>query len=265
MAMKSNPWGGVGRAMMAVLTAGMLWGASLALPAAAASAPTTVVLVHGAFADGSSWAKVIPLLQAKGLNVVAVQNPLTSLADDVAATKRAIAMQKGPVVLVGHSWAGTVITEAGNDERVKALVYVAAFSPGDGQATSDLIKKYPAPQDSAHPQVDASGFLTLSAADVAKYFAPDLPKAEANLIAVTQGPVRAADFDEKVTAAAWKSKPSWAIVTENDRMIDPKLLADGAKTMKAHVKTIKASHVVMLSHSKEVAAVILEAARAAGQ
>jgi pimeloyl-ACP methyl ester carboxylesterase len=230
-------------------------------PASAQPATPTVVLVHGAFADGSSWAKVIPLLQAKGLKVVAVQNPLTSLADDVAATKRAIDAQKGPVVLVGHSWAGTVITEAGNDEPVKALVYVAAFAPGDGEATSDLIKNYP--PSPAHPQVDAAGFLTLSADDVAKYFAPDVSKAEANLITVTQGPVRGANFDEKVATAAWKSKPSWAIVTENDHMIDPKLLADGAKRMNAHVKAIKSSHVVLLSHPKEVAAVILEAAQSA--
>ena len=102
------------------------------------AAPTTVVLVHGAFADGSSWSEVIPLLQAAGLNVVAVQNPLTSLADDVAATRRAIDMQKGPIVLVGHSWAGTVITEAGDDERVKALVYVAAFAPAPGETTNEL-------------------------------------------------------------------------------------------------------------------------------
>lgn len=248
----------------AILGAALLLGAATTLTSASAQpAPTTVVLVHGAFADGSSWAKVIPLLQAKGLNVVAVQNPLSSLADDVAATRRAIAEQDGPVVLVGHSWAGTVITEAGNDDHVKALVYVAAFSPGDGQATSDLTKNYPTPPGLAHPRVDAAGFLTLSHDDVAKYFAPDVSKAESNLIAVTQGPVRAANFDEKVTKAAWKSKPSWAIVTENDQMIAPKLLADGAKAMNAHTTSIKASHVVMLSHPKQVAAVILEAAQSA--
>ena len=110
--------------------------------------PTTVVLVHGAFADGSSWNGIIPLLQAEGLNVVAVQNPLTSLADDVAATRRAIDLQKGPIVLVGHSWAGTVITEAGDDDRVKALVYVAAFAPGPGETTNQLGKDYPAPRGS---------------------------------------------------------------------------------------------------------------------
>lgn len=250
---------GIGSVLTAVLGTVLLLQALFALPATSAQPMPTVVLVHGAFADGSSWAKVIPLLQAKGLNVVAVQNPLTSLADDVAATRRAIAAQKGPVVLVGHSWAGTVITEAGNDDQVKALVYVAAFAPGDGQATSDLAKLYPTPPGVAHPQVDASGFLTLSAADIARYFAPDIPKAQANLIAVTQGPIRAASFDEKVTHAAWRSKPSWAVVTEEDQMINPKLLADTAKTMKAQVKPIKSSHVVMLSHPKEVAAVILQA------
>lgn len=228
-----------------------------------AEAQTTAILVHGAFADGSSWNKVIPLLQARGLKVVAVQNPLTSLGDDVAATERAIAAQSGPVVLVGHSWAGTVITEAGNDDRVKALVYVAAFAPADGQATSDLTKNYPTPRGLAHPQVDAAGFLTLSHDDVAKFFAPDVSKAESDLIAVTQGPVRGANFDEKVTTAAWKSKPVWAVVTENDQMIDPKLLADGAKAMNADTTTIAASHVPMLSHPEEVAAVILEAAKAA--
>ncbi|MBA1144431.1 alpha/beta fold hydrolase [Mesorhizobium neociceri] len=255
---------GVRRAGIAIFAGAMLLAAAGgSTPALAQTAPTTVILVHGAFADGSSWDKVIPLLQAKGLNVIAVQNPLTSLADDVAATQRAIAQQKGPVVLVGHSWAGTVITQAGNDDRVKALVYVAAFSPGDGQSTSDLNKNYPTPPGLAHPQVDAAGFLTLSHDDIAKYFAPDVPKAESNLIAITQGPVRGANFDEKVTTAAWKSKPSWAVVTKNDQMIDPKLLADSAKVMNAHVKTIASSHVPMLSHPKEVAAVILEAVDAA--
>ena len=137
---------GVRRAAIAIFGAAMLLtAAGGSTTASAETATTTVVLVHGAFADGSSWAKVIPLLQKKGVNVVAVQNPLTSLADDVAATQRAIAEQKGPVVLVGHSWAGTVITQAGNDDHVKALVYVAAFAPGDGQSTSDLIKNEPNP------------------------------------------------------------------------------------------------------------------------
>src|SRR5256714_7703419 len=129
-----------------------------------AAAPTVrnVVLVHGAFADGSSWAKVIPLLEAKGLHVTAVQNPLSSLADDVAATKRAIASQNGPVILVGHSWAGMVISEAGNDPKVAALVYVAALVPDDGQSSTDVVKPYPPSPGLVEAKPDAAGSLSLS-------------------------------------------------------------------------------------------------------
>src|SRR6185295_10470769 len=147
-----------------------------------------VVLVHGAFADGSSWSKVIPILQAKGYNVTAVQNPLTSLADDVAATKRALARQNGPVILVGHSWAGVVITEAGMDPKVVGLVYVAAFAPDEGETAGDLGKPYPPPPALAAPIVDNQGFMTLSTDAVLKHFASDLPPAEARVVAATQGP-----------------------------------------------------------------------------
>jgi pimeloyl-ACP methyl ester carboxylesterase len=229
-------------------------------PACAQQVPTTVVLVHGAFADGSSWSKIIPLLQEKGLNVISVQNPLTSLADDVAFTKRVIDDQKGPVVLVGHSWGGTVITEAGANDRVKALVYVAAFAPSKGQSTNDLGKDYPPPPGLAHPQVDASGYLRLSPETVAQHFAQDVSPAEANLIAVTQGAVRGANFDEKVSVAGWESKPSWAIVTEQDHMIDPNQLRDMAAKIKAKTTTIQSSHVPMLSKPQDVANVIIDAA-----
>jgi pimeloyl-ACP methyl ester carboxylesterase len=231
-----------------------------ATPAAAEQAPTTVVLVHGAFADGSSWNEVIPLLQAKGLKVVAVQNPLTSLAEDVAFTRRAIDSQKGPVVLVGHSWGGTVITQAGNDHRVKALVYVAAFAPSKGQSTNDLVKPYPTPPGLANPQVDASGFLTLSPETVARHFAQDASPARANLLATTQGAIRGANFDEKVGAAAWETRPSWAMVTEQDHMIDPNLLRDLAKKIRAKVTSLPSGHVPMVSMAPEVANVIIEAA-----
>src|SRR6478609_952964 len=137
-----------------------------------------VVIVHGAWADGSSWSKVIPLLQAKGLHVVAVQNPLTSLADDVAATKRAIALQDGPVLLVGHSYGGAVITEAGNDPKVARLVYVAAFAPGDGQSVNDLGKSCPVPPGAGAAKPDASGFLTMTPKGIAEDFAQDLSDAE---------------------------------------------------------------------------------------
>jgi pimeloyl-ACP methyl ester carboxylesterase len=178
-----------------------------AAPAAAAAAPkTTAVLVHGAFADGSSWEKVIPLLQAKGLDVVAVQNPLTSLADDVAATRRVLDMQTGPVVLVGHSWGGVVISEIGLHERVKSLVYVAAFAPSEGQSVAELGKDYPAPSGFSHLITDKNGFLTLSGEGMTNHFAQDVPKPQARLMAVTQGPVAAKNFEEKTTVAAWKAR-----------------------------------------------------------
>src|SRR5256884_5214761 len=141
-----------------------------------AAAPTVrnVVLVHGAFADGSSWAKVIPLLEAKGLHVTAVQNPLSSLADDVAATRRAIARQDGPVILVGHSWAGMVISEAGNDPKVAGLVYVAAIVPDEGQAASDVLKPYAPGPGLAKPKPDVPGFLSLPRKGTPQDSAPDL-------------------------------------------------------------------------------------------
>lgn len=224
------------------------------------TAPTTVVLVHGAFADGSSWDGVIPLLQAKGLKVVAVQNPLTSLADDVAAARRAIDMQDGPVVLVGHSWGGAVITEAGDDQRVKALVYVAAFAPSPGEKIGQLGKDYPPSPGLANPIVDGSGFLTLSPETVAQHFAQDVSPEQANLIAVTQGAIRGTSFEEAVSTAAWERKPSWYIVAERDHMIDPGLERDFAKKIHAHVTSLPTSHVAMISRPQDVARVIIEAA-----
>src|SRR3954463_14566297 len=181
----------------------------------------TVILVHGAFADGSSWDKVIPLLEAKRLHVVAVQNPLTSLADDVAATQRAIDAQKGPVVLVGHSWGGTVITEAGQDDKVAALVYVAAFAPDVGQSSNDLGKGYPKTPGAQRIVADAQGWLSLPPPALAEDFAQDVPAAQAAVMAVTQGPVRATAFDDRVSVAAWRSRPSWYVVSANDRIIAP--------------------------------------------
>jgi pimeloyl-ACP methyl ester carboxylesterase len=220
----------------------------------------TVVLIHGAFADGSSWDKVIPLLHAKGLKVVAVQNPLTSLADDVAAGKRAIDGQSGPVILVGHSWGGTVITELGNDDKVAALVYVAAFAPDAGESTSDLGKGGPPPPGSATIRADGAGFLYLTPEGVAKNFAQDLPASQTKIMAATQGPIFAKAFDEKVTKAAWKSKPSWSIIAEHDRMIQPDLERAMAKKINANITSLPTGHVPMQVRPKEVAAVILAAA-----
>lgn len=221
----------------------------------------TVVLVHGAFADGSAWNRVIPRLHAAGLDVVSVQNPLTSLADDVAATRRVLDMQTGPVVLVGHSWGGAVITEAGVHERVKALVYVAAFAPSEGQSVVDLTKDFPRASGFDHIVTDKEGFLTMSAEGIAKHFAQDLPAAETTLMAVTQGPIRGRNFEEKVSVAAWRTRPSWLIVSENDLMIQPALQRANAERISARIVSLPAGHVPQLSKPSQVAEVIIAAAK----
>jgi pimeloyl-ACP methyl ester carboxylesterase len=222
------------------------------------------VLVHGAWADGSSWSKVIPLLEAKGLHVVSVQNPLTSLADDVAATKRAIALQDGPVILVGHSYGGAVITEAGNDPKVVGLVYVAAFAPGDGESVGSISKPYPPTPLGGELRPDAQGFLSVTPKGIAEDFAQDLSDAEQQILTATQGPTNAADFGATITTAAWKTKPSWFVIAGNDRAIPPELEKSEAATMKATSITVATSHVAMLSHPKEVAELIEQAANKAG-
>ena len=235
--------------------------ALVAAAAAAHAEDTTVVLVHGAFADGSSWDKVIPLLQAKGLKVVAVQNPLSSLADDVAATQRVIDAQSGKVVLVGHSWGGTVITQAGASDKVKALVYVSAFAPSEGEDTASQGKDYAVPPGIATLQADAAGYLWLPAASVAQNFAQDVTPATASLIAATQGPINGKAFAEKTTVAAWKNKPNYYIVSAQDRMIAPDLERAYAKKLNATTTTLQASHVPMVSQPAKVAEVILAAAQ----
>ncbi|HKM46422.1 MAG TPA: alpha/beta hydrolase [Terriglobales bacterium] len=224
-----------------------------------------VVLVHGAWADGSSWSKVIPLLEAKGLHVVAVQNPLNSFADDVAAAKRAIALQDGPVILVGHSYGGAVITEAGNDPKVVGLVYVAAFAPGEGESVGSISKPYPPTPIAGELRPDAQGFLTLTPKGVAEDFAQDLPEKEKQLLTATQGPTNAAVLGATITTAAWKIKPSWFVIASNDRAIPPELEKSEAATMKATSITLSSSHVAMLSHPKEVAELIEQAAAKAGK
>ena len=223
-----------------------------------------VVLVHGAWADGSSWSKVILLLEAKGLHVVAVQNPLTSLADDVAATKRAIALQDGPVILVGHSYGGAVITEAGNDPKVVGLVYVAAFAPGDGESVGSISKPYPPTPLGGELRPDAQGFLSVTPKGIANDFAQDLSDKEKQILTAAQGPTNAAAFGATITTAAWKTKPSWFVIAGNDRAIPPELEKAEAATMKATAITVASSHVAMLSHPKEVAELIEQAADKAG-
>jgi pimeloyl-ACP methyl ester carboxylesterase len=246
-------------ALALVLGAGCAQSAKNPEPAPAQSVKN-IVLVHGAFADGSSWAKIIPILQSHGFNVTAVQNPLTSFADDVAATNRVLAAQTGPVILVGHSWGGVVITEAGMDPKVVGLVYVAAFGPDVGEVVGDLGKAYPPPPALAAPIVDKQGFMTLSTDAIVKHFAQDLPAAEARVVAATQGPINAAAFGTKVSSAAWKTKPSWYIVSKLDGAIAPDAERFFAKRMKATTTELDTSHVPMLSKPEDVAAVIMDAA-----
>lgn len=221
----------------------------------------SIVLVHGAWADGSSWDKVAPLLKAKGYNVVAVHEPLTSLSDDVAATNRVIDAQSGPVILVGHSWGGSVITEAGNNKKVAGLVYIDAFALDEGESVNGFVASAGQPPAwLSGIQVDEGGFLTFPARFFAEDFAQDLPAAQAELLAVKQGPLSAKSLDDKVTMPAWKSKPSWYVLGEQDHVIPPAGQAAMAKRMGATVTSVPSSHVSMLSHPSEVATVIAQAA-----
>jgi len=224
----------------------------------------TVVFVHGAWADGSCWNEVIPILHEQGLNVMSVQNPLLSLADDVAAADRTIVAQEAPVLLVGHSWGGMVITEAGVHEKVAGLVSVATVVADAGESIADLVKSDQPMPGTVNLVLDASGFFTLPADVVANHFAQDLPAEESYLIAVTQGPFAARCFDEAISTPAWRSKPSWAIVATEDHMISPQVQRSTAERAGSKVIELSASHVPMLSKPAEVAAAILEAAREVG-
>ncbi|MDB5620631.1 alpha/beta hydrolase [Tardiphaga sp.] len=219
-----------------------------------------IVLVHGAWADGSCWSDVIPLLQARGFNVTAVQNPLTSLADDVAATKRVLAMQDGPTVLVGHSYAGMVITEAGVDPKVISLVYLAARAPDADEDFNALAATYPtAPVRAGIQKHD--GYLWLSEDAFVRHFAGDVPAKRARVLYATQQPVSETLFAGKTTVAAWRSKPSFYAVSGNDQTTTPDLERFLAKRMKATTIELPSSHVSMISHPKEITALIVQASK----
>src|ERR1700735_1358093 len=170
-----------------------------------------IVLVHGAFADATSWSRVIPILEADGYHVVAVQNPLTSLRDDAAATRRAIALQEGPVLLVAHSWGGVVITQAGNDPKVAGLVYVSAYAPAAGQSANDASRPYGWTEGQKQIRLDGAKFATMTFKGVSEDIAQRLPLATQRLFFATQGQTYGPMFDEKITVAAWQSKPSWVL------------------------------------------------------
>ena len=218
-----------------------------------------VVLVHGAWADGSSWAEVIPLLQAAGLKVTAVQNPLTSLQDSVAATRRALALQDGPTVLVAHSWGGTVISEVGTDPKVTALVYVAARAPDAAEDFVALSGKFPTGAVRAGIR-EHDGFTRLSEESFLKYFANGVEPKEAKVLYAVQEPTAASLFSGRTTAAAWRSKTSWYAVSRQDQTINPDLERFLAKRMNATTVELEAGHLSLVSHPREIADLILTAA-----
>jgi pimeloyl-ACP methyl ester carboxylesterase len=225
----------------------------------------TIVLVHGAFADATGWQHVIPILQRDGYTVVAVQNSLSSLANDVETTKRFIDAQDGPVVAVGHSYGGAVITgAAAGSANVKALVYLAAFAPDAGEPIGAHTERFPSALGAAL-RPDAAGFLYIDRAQFRDVFARDVSATEASVMAATQKPINAAAFGASVQQPAWKTVPSWYVVAQEDRAIKPELERFYAKRMGAKTSEIKASHVLFISHPMEVASVIEKAAVAAGQ
>ena len=218
-----------------------------------------IVLVHGLFADGSSWSEVIPLLQARGLNVVSVQNPLTTLPDAVAAATRVLDRQDGPTVLAGHSFSGMIVTEAGVHPNVSAVVYVAARAPDAGEDFGALAGRFPAPPASAGIVYDGDEGR-LSEAAFLRDFAGDLPNAKARALFAVQQPFNRALLAGRTTNAAWRSKPSYYAVSTEDRTINPELQRYLAKRMGAKTIELKSSHVSLISHPTEVTRLILDAA-----
>jgi pimeloyl-ACP methyl ester carboxylesterase len=229
--------------------------------AAAQPAPKAqnVVMVHGLFADGSSWSEVIARLQAAGLNVTSVQNPLTTLPEAVASAERVLAQKDGPTVLVGHSFSGMIVTEAGVHPNVSALVYVAARAPDAGEDYAALAKTFPTPPASAGIVFDGDEGR-LSEAAFLRDFAGDLPEAKAKVLYAVQWPFHKALLEGKTTHAAWRSKPSFYAVSTEDRTINPDLERFMAKRMGAKTIEVKASHLSLISHPEEITRLILEAA-----
>ena len=227
----------------------------------AGSAKGEIVLVHGGFVDGSGWEGVYQILKKDGYEVSIVQNPTTSLADDVAATKRVIAGQKGPVILVGHSYGGVVVTEAGNDPKVAGLVYIAAFAPDRGESVAALIKDPPpgAPVPPILPPQD--GFLALDKAKFAASFAADVSPEKAEFMANSQVPWGVEALTGAVSEPAWRTKPSWYLVATDDRMIPPPAQRQMSARAGANVVEAKGSHAIYVSQPEAVAALIEKAAR----
>jgi pimeloyl-ACP methyl ester carboxylesterase len=243
--------------LLATSAAGLMLAPAAAM-AASLSRAKNVVLVHGLFADGSSWGDVIPRLQAVGLNVTSVQNPLTSFGEAVASVKRVLDRQDGATVLAGHSFAGMIVTEAGLHASVSALVYVAARAPDAGEDYAALAKRFPTPPASAGIVFDGDEGR-LSEAAFLRDFAGDLPEVKARALYAVQQPFNRALTSARVTQAAWRSKPSFYAVSTEDRTIDPDLERFMAKRMGATTIELKASHLSLISHPQEVGRLILQA------
>ena len=226
----------------------------------ASTAPKAVVLVHGGFVDGSGWEGVYKILKKDGYDVSIVQNPTTSLVDDVAATKRVVGAQKAPVILVGHSYGGVVITEAGNDPQVAGLVYIAAFAPDSGESVSALIKDTPpgAPVPPILPPQE--GFLFLDKAKFAASFAADVEREKADFMANSQVPWGVDALNGAISQPAWRNKPSWYLVATDDKMIPPPAQRFMSKRAGSSVVELKGSHAIYVSQPKAVATLIEKAA-----
>ena len=244
---------------------GLTGSAASAQTASAAEAPPpkTAVLVHGAWADGSSWSKVVPYLFAAGLNVVAVQNPLASLEGDAANTTRVINDQPGDVILVGHSYGGMVISEAGNNDKVKALVYVAAFSPKPGQSVNAILSPFPAPAWLAMLHADAGGYVTWPAAPWAAEFATGLPASEQASLHAVQHPTFYGVNDNAVgSTVAWSTRPTYSVISEQDHIIPAQLQGLFAQQMQSTVVSVPTGHLAMIQDPEAVANAIIAAANA---
>ena len=223
-------------------------------------AKPSIVFAHGLWADGSCYSKVIPALEADGHQVVSAQNSLDTLEGDVATVTRALGRVSSPAILVGHSYGGTVITAAGTDDRVAGLVYIAALAPDADETSQSLQDKFPATEIFAHIEV-ADGRIWMLPSGIG-YFAGDLPQQEQDLVWATQGVPDADLFNQKLPGTAWRTKPSWYVVANNDQTVNPELERFVAKRMGAHTYDVDSSHVAMLSHPDFVLDVIRDAAKA---
>jgi pimeloyl-ACP methyl ester carboxylesterase len=225
-----------------------------------------IVLVHGAFADATSWAKIIPILEADHYHVVAVQNPLTSLAADVAATRRIIDLQDGPVLLVAHSWGGVVVTEAGNTPKVAGLVYISAYAPDSGQSANDASAPYGWTDGQKQIRLDSDKFASMTSEGVSADIAQCLSTADQRLFLAVQGQTYGPMFDERITAAAWRTKPSWVLVSANDRMLPPAMeAAEIAKVGAIDAITLPTCHMSIIAEASKVAQFIESAAKSASR